>query len=49
MHDALMMPLAERRFRYFKLFDRLKTLSADAFCALFLNVLSDVSPAKAAA
>ena len=49
MHAALEMPLEERKLRYSRLFECLKALSADAFCALFLNALSDITPARAAA
>ncbi len=49
MHAALTMSIEERKFRYTRLFDRLKELSADAFCKLFLRALSGTTPARAAA
>jgi len=49
MHQALVMPLEERKVRHAGMFERLKTLSAKAFCESFLIALDDAAPAKAAA
>ncbi|HEY0283710.1 MAG TPA: trehalose-6-phosphate synthase [Rhizomicrobium sp.] len=40
MHEALIMPLEERRRRHRKLLDRLSVLTAEAYCATFLEALA---------
>ena len=40
MNEALLMPLEERRRRHERLFERLSTLTAEAYCTKFLKALS---------
>ena len=49
MHQALVMPLEERKARYVNLFEQLKTLSAEAYCTHFLGALTAAASAKVAA
>jgi trehalose 6-phosphate synthase len=49
MHDAIAMGLDERKLRYGRLFEKLKSLSARAYCDGFLEALSGAVPARAAA
>jgi len=49
MHEALIMPLEERKSRHAKLLEQLKELSAEAYARRFLNALSGTAPARAAA
>jgi trehalose 6-phosphate synthase len=49
MHEAIVMPLDERRRRYDRLLESLKGLSAEAYSAKFLEALSSVVPSKVAA
>lgn len=49
MHDGLAMSLDERKLRYGRLFEKLKSLSARAYCDGFLDALTGAVPARAAA
>jgi trehalose 6-phosphate synthase len=49
MHDGLAMSLDERKLRYGRLFEKLKSLSARAYCTGFLDALTGTISAKAAA
>jgi trehalose 6-phosphate synthase len=49
MHEALTMQLEERKHRYTRLFACLKELSAEAFCAHFLEELGGAASERAAA
>jgi trehalose 6-phosphate synthase len=49
MHDALAMSLDERKLRHGRLFEKLKSLSARAYCTGFLDALTGAVSAKAAA
>jgi trehalose 6-phosphate synthase len=49
MHEAMIMPLEERKARHAGLFERLKQLSAASFCTTFLDAMSGAVPAQVAA
>jgi len=49
MHEALVMPLDERKQRYGRLFEQLRALTADAYCATFLDALAAAETTKAPA
>ncbi len=49
MHDGLAMSLDERKLRHGRLFEKLKSLSARAYCDGFLEALTGAVPARAAA
>jgi trehalose 6-phosphate synthase len=49
MHKALTMSLDERKMRHGRLVKRLETLTASAYCATFLDALSDISASRTAA
>jgi trehalose 6-phosphate synthase len=49
MHDAVAMALDERKLRHGRLFEKLKTLSARAYCDEFLAALRGAIPARVAA
>lgn len=49
MHEALVMSLEERKFRHARLFERLRSLSADAYCERFLSALSGADQKRIAA
>lgn len=49
MHEALMMPLDERRKRHGRLLARLRELSAEGYCSKFLDILCNAERARAAA
>ncbi len=49
MHEALVMSLEERKFRHARLFERLGSLSADAYCERFLSALSGADQKRIAA
>jgi len=46
MHEALVMPLDERKQRYGRLFEQLRALTADAYCATFLDALAAAETIK---
>ncbi|HUO93278.1 MAG TPA: trehalose-6-phosphate synthase [Rhizomicrobium sp.] len=49
MHDAVVMPVVERKRRHARLIERLRGLTAANYCAIFLNALENTSVAKTAA
>jgi trehalose 6-phosphate synthase len=49
MHDGLAMSLDERKLRHGRLLEKLKLLSARAYCTGFLDALTGAVPARAAA
>ncbi|MDE2265876.1 MAG: trehalose-6-phosphate synthase [Alphaproteobacteria bacterium] len=50
MHEALLMPLDERTRRYQSMFERLRELTAESYCATFLHALENerATPAQIA-
>jgi trehalose 6-phosphate synthase len=49
MHEALVMPLEERRRRHGRLVAHLRELSAENYCSTFLDALCDGGKTRAAA
>lgn len=47
MHEALIMPMDERKRRHGRMLEQLRTLTAEAYCTLFLKALSGEGPAVA--